>query len=367
MAIDYSGINDAEFLDFDAKAKKLRDALAEKKKAFDARMKEYEAWKAGPAWDSEGNQGGYFPGNGTDTKWIEQLNALDAEMVALSGEASTLETKRDNRGALVTQGGVNTQAGTAASEAIKNENLLAQNIGQEIQGRIARNNQQATEAKASVNILSEATRGRQAAKAGQAGYGMASGTAGALADASASKSAEDQAAIESYRVGRQNLLMGQGEAAAKSALDLSGTINTITDDWSTKSAAALTDVTGTLLKNVETVVKMPSFSGDIQAAPGIKPAQEAVDSTLGTWSFDKYMETLNTLTGHSSNKSTWDSMLLDLKSAPENPYGSADSAISPLTPVAGTQSNLLAAAAGAPSQDVYSMNLSGKKSKGSLL
>lgn len=339
----YTDISDPEFLGYDQQAKQLRKTISNKQPEYDSLKTQYTALA------NKGFSDNYI--NRYYNDLAKKTHTLDAELVSLSGQAATLETQRENRGATLTQAGANTQIDTAGSEAVKNENLLSQNINQEITGRIARNTQQAQDTVAGVNLLSEATRGRQAAKAGQAGYSGASGTAGALAAAASSKSAGDLAAIEDYRIAEQNLLMGQGEAATKSATSLSGTINTQTADWAAKSTSALTDVTGTLLKNVQQVADTPGFSGDINT-PGVKASQAAVDTTLGTWSLKSYMDVLDTLTSHSANKSTWDQMLLEQAGTPTNPYSQFDTALTPLTPLAGTSSNLLAAAAGTP-DNVY--------------
>ena len=352
----YGDINDPEFLGYNTAAGKKWEAMAAKQ----AELAEAQAqWDALDPLAQRGIPKIYGPIKA-------RLADLTSQITSLQGEAQVLETKRENRGAVLKQGGVNTQTGAAGAEAVKAENLLSQNINQELVGRIAKNTQQATEAQSSVNLLSRATIGRQAVKAGQAGYDASSGTAQAMTEAAISKSAADKAAIEGYRIGRQNLLMGQGEAATKAAESLTGSINTQTADWAAKSTAAVGDVTGTLLKNMEQLVAVPGFSGDAQT-PGVKASSAAVDTTLDTWSLKSYMDVLNTLTSHSANKSTWDQMLLDQASPAANPYGQFNAAISPLTPIAGAQSNLLAAAAGAGSPDVYSSNLSGTKNNGRLI
>lgn len=278
--------------------------------------------------------------------------------------------ERDNLGAKLQQGSVNAQTATAGAEAIKNENLLARNINQEITGRIAQNTQQAGEALVNVDLQQKAKIGQQAAKAGQAGYNAESGTAGALTEAVGAKIALDKAALEDLRLGRQNLLLGQGTAATKAAESLAGSIDTTTKDWADKSTSAVTEVTDTRMKNLLGITE-PAKIGDFTGqygdftvykpvdtnTPGMQAASKAIDTTLDTWSMQSYTDVLNTLTSHSANKTTWDQMLLDKVSAPVNPYQQFDSGISPLTPLAGTQSNLLAAAAGSP--DVYTSNLSG--------
>jgi hypothetical protein len=272
-----------------------------------------------------------------------------------------LTAKRDNRAAVLKQTGANMGVGDAGAEAVANENLLSQNINQEITGRIARNTAQADEAQKAVNILTGAKLGQNAVKAGRAGYDASSGTAGVLAQSATAKTEADKAAIESYRIANQNLLMGQGDAATKAAESLTGTVSATTADWASKSMSAVNDVTGARLKNVETVLAVPGNTGDVNT-PGVKASVDAIGTTLGTWSLQSYMDVLNTLTSHSTNKSTWDQMLLDQASPAVNPYSSYEAAISPLTPVAGTASNLLAAAAGGPDlSNVYT--LSGNKNK----
>lgn len=300
---------------------------------------------------------------------IAQINS---EVAALEGEAQVLETKRENRGATLKQTGENAQSRGAAGTAIENENLLLRNISQELQGRVAQNTAQAAEAITSADTRGAAERGRAAARAGQAGYSAESGTVSAMADAARTRSDADRQAIEGYRIGRQNLLLGQSEAAAQAAESLTGTINTQTADWEAKSTAAVSDVTGNLLENVQQITGVEGFQGDVRDPRGkgdvygVKASEEAVDSTLGTWSFAAYLDTLNMLTGKSANKNTWDRMLLEQAGASVNPYAQFSTAISPLTPTAGPSTNLLAAAAGADQIDnVYT--LSGTKNTGGLL
>lgn len=301
-----------------------------------------------------------------------QISELKKEIAELAVKAQQWQVKKEAKGAVLTQGGVNTQAKTAGEKAAKDENLLVQNIQQELQGRVARNLFQAEEAQSKVGKQYEAALGQQAARAGQAGYAASSGTAGAMAGAAASKTAADRAAIEDYRLGLQNLLMGQSGAAAGAAESLIGAINKGTTDWGEKSTTAVSDVTGNLLTNVEQLTGTPGYTGDVYADPGIAASQAAVDTALDTWSLTAYMDVLDTLTSHSANKATWEKMLLEQAGTPTNPYGQYDTAISPLTPVAGTQSNLLAAAAAAGEDDtsnVYtsSLKLSGKKKSKGLI
>lgn len=363
----YSDITDTEFLGYNTEAEKKWAELAKSQEEIASLQTQLESAKARvipPTVDGDTDWDAENARQAEITSLQTQLNETSARIVPLQGEAQVLETKRENRGAVLKQGGANTQAGTAGAEAVKNENLLSQNINQELVGRIARNTAQAKEAQTSVNLLSAATLGRQAALAGQAGYNAESGTSRALAASATSKSAADQAAIEGYRIGRQNLLMGQGDAATKAAESLTGSINKTTADWSEKSSSALTDVTGTLLANVEQLTAAEGFTGDANTQ-GVKDAYAAVDTTLGTWSYDSYLDVLDTLTSKSANKSTWDQMLLEQGSTPENPYSQFNTALSPLTPLAGTSSNLLAAAAGSP--DVYTSKLSGTNNNGRLI
>jgi hypothetical protein len=286
-------------------------------------------------------------------------------LASISGEAQVFETKRENRGAVLKQGGVNVQTGVAGAEAVQNENLLSRNINQEIQGRIALNLSQAKEAQQSIGKNLGATIGQQEARAGQAGVDVGSGTTGVMATAASAKSATDKAAIEDYRIGQQNLLMGQGDAATKAAESLTGSINTQTADWAAKSTSAVGDVTANLLSNVETIVGTGYFEGDAQTQ-GVKDSQAAVGTTLDTWSLQSYQDVLDTLTSHSANKTTWDQMLLDQASTPTNPYSSYNEAIDPLTPVGGTPTNLLAAAS--EEQDISNVyTLSGSTSKSTSL
>jgi hypothetical protein len=357
-ASTYKDITDSEFLGYDQSAQEKWSDLATVKQFGMSRWDSLDSearrvltkYGLDPWHLGEGHKG--------SDKYMDML-------ISISGEAQVLETKRENRGAVLKQGGVNVQTGEAGAEAVKNENLLSRNINQEIQGRVARNISQADEAQKSIGKNLGATIGQQAARAGQAGVDVGSGTTGAMADAASAKSATDKSAIEGYRIGLQNLLMGQGDAATKAAESLTGSINTQTADWAAKSTSAVGDVTGNLLKNVETVVGTGYFEGDAQTQ-GVKDSQAAVGTTLDTWSLNSYQDVLNTLTSHSANKTTWDQMLLEQAGAPTNPYSSYNAAISPLTPVAGTQSNLLAAAAG--EQDLSGVyTLSGSKSKSASL
>ncbi len=368
----YPDLTDPEFLGYDQKAKKAHADIAARQAVLDALQKELNGFPAtgnDTAW-SQGQLGkqGQQQQVLTDARKKElqaQIDALNTNITSLQGQAQIYETQRENRGAVVTQGGVNAQVGTAGAEAVKSENLLAQNINQELQGRIATNTSQAREAQAAVDKANAAVLGQQAARAGQAGYSGASGTSGAMADVALSKAEADKAAIEGYRAGYQNLLMGQGSAATKAAQDLTGSILTQTADWNAKSTAAVTDVTGNLLTNTQKVVDTPGGLASPELTQSVQDSQAAVGTTLDTWSLKSYQDVLSTLTSHSANKSTWDQMLLDKTAKPVNPYSTYETAISPLTPIAGTQSNLLAAAAGAP-DNVYT--LSGTKNNtGSLL
>jgi len=290
---------------------------------------------------------------------IGQAKVLQAANDELKKQLPVLTAKRDNRFALASQGWVNSQAGTAGAGAVKSQNLLATNINANIQGSIALNNSQAADALLGIGQKQQAVVGRQSAKAGQAGYSASSGTLGALADAAATASDADQAAIEGYRVGTNNLLTQQSTAAMGAATAITGAINKTTTDWQDKSLVTLTDVTDTRMTNVNTAVAASGFTGDMNT-PGITDSNAAVDTALDTWDYASYMETLNTLTGHSANQATWDQMMSSQGVPPINPYSQYSSTLAPLAPVSGgIATNLLAAATNTP--DVYTSTLSGKK------
>ena len=352
----YKDITDPDFLKFD-KAAAGKWAAAGKKEAEAEDLRKRLA-AAGAMLQNSSSQGDLY--NWTQAVAVLQsmLDSATADLTSLQGQAQVSETQRENRGAVLAQSGVNTRAAGAGAAAIESENLLVSNINQELTGRVSQNLVQAEEAKKNIGRQQDAATGRALVLAGQSGYSAGSGTARAMDEASRARYDADRAAIEDLRIGRQNLLMEQGQAAGESANMLAGAIDRTTKDWKEKSTSSLIDVAGSLLKSVE--------QAGGTGAPGVQAAQEAVGGTLATWSFEAYLDTLDTLTKNSVNKSTWDRMLLEKGSAPANPYEEYGPELSPLTPVAGTSSNLLAAAA-VETPDVYTSSLSGNKKKGKLI
>ena len=358
----YTGILDTEFQGYDTEAGKRWKAVEAKQKEIAKVREQIDIARAMVVGAGSINDAKNWTKAESDLNY--QLILLNQDLPKLQGSAQVSEASREGRGAVLKQQGVNLQAGPAAQTAIEGENLLVRNINQELQGRIAGNKVQAEEAKKNVGTQQAAALGQAAARAGQAGYSSGSGTGLAMSEAARTRYDADRTAIEGQRQGRENLLVQQGQAAAESATILSGAIDKTSRDWQDKSTTAITDVTGVLVGNVKKVAGLPGFGGDVNT-PGVQASREAVGTALETWSFDSYLEALNSLTSRSVNKGTWDRLLLE-KDAPVNPYEQYSSAISPLTPIAGTSSNLLAAAAGTP-DTVYTSTLSGKKNTGSLI
>jgi len=367
-ASSYSGIDDADYLNYDAETQKAWaavDATKAKQKAIEDQISSlYQQ-----AFDAQVS-------GGDASTIIYNINKLyngdhaklDVEVQQLMGKAQEWETKRENRGAIVQQLGVNAKASAAADSAISEQNLLLQNINQELTGRISQNNTWAAEAIAGQDTQSAAEVGRAKVRAARAGYDVeGSGTLGAMADAATRRSEEDKAAIETYRVSRQNLLMGQQEAATSAAETLTADIADQTASWKEKANTSLESVTENLLTNVQTELAGSWFRGDTKST-GVQTSQDAVTDALSTWSYDEYeSNTLDTLTENGANQTTWDQMVLETQSKQANPYAQfGSSSLGSLKSGSGSSSNLLAAASGSDSSLDNVYKLSGSKYTGLL-